>query len=401
MSEPADQPSGSSSSRTSSSESKSGRSASDADLFPLRPTTSPTPRRSRRDEQDELQRRAEYLLDEMTAGGADLSARDVSTDTSAGKTTGEPFSDIGLNQEIDDLLGPDTRDPSILPDERLPAIRSRRGRSAAIDSTSNSYPRPLLQPAARPVGGSLASPEPVQRRPTPESLRSVDAEIDELYKEVNRVLATRREVTGHALALLREAREIVTEEPGRLARAEYNLRRVRTILEKAQESRRQAGRYGLQVLIYLALWLSAIVVGALSFYQYEGSFVTAITNLLEGDPLSLDLIPPLLWALLGGGAGGVFGAVSSLLSLLGSGHELDRQLVVRYLLQPVLGVSLGLGVFALLVALFQLIEFDPGRFLYIDEVAAIFGFIVGYWQESVFGLLYRILGTLTWSRRRR
>ena len=69
---------------------------------------------------------------------------------------------------------------------------------------------------------------------TPTDAQLIEEEIISLYEAIDRVRETRRENTGHALSLLREAREIISAEPQRIERAHYNIEQAKQIIRPRQ-----------------------------------------------------------------------------------------------------------------------------------------------------------------------
>ena len=110
---------------------------------------------------------------------------------------------------------------------------NRSSIDSPLDETAQSSAYPIQrhhsQPTSildRPIG---ATQPPFSRVAetrfdvTATDVQVVEDEIVSLYKAINRVKQSPRENTGHALSLLREAREIMLAEPQRIERVEYNI----------------------------------------------------------------------------------------------------------------------------------------------------------------------------------
>ncbi len=86
---------------------------------------------------------------------------------------------------------------------------------------------------------------------------------------------------------------------------------------------------------------------------------------------------------------------------LRAGQLFDRRLVLRYLLQPLMGFVLALLVF--LATSFLLDSLIPGwaGHPWLRFVPVVLAFAAGYGQLVVYGLLFRFVGFLTFRPRRR
>ncbi len=234
-----------------------------------------------------------------------------------------------------------------------------------------------------------------------QKVRELEVEIDEIYAHVNRLQAKRREVTGHALSLLREARVILQTQPERYGRAEYNVRQVRMILERAREGRRRSLRYGVLLFAYLALWLTVCAGAMTSLYLYGVEIQIILTEVLgSGSRLAAHSMP-LLWTLFAGGAGGALGAAASLVVQMRQGQEFDRQYALRYTIQPVMGVVLALATYFLCNLIFNAVAVDLTAEVVTSAIPAVLAFAAGLWQEMVYTLLYRLTGIFRLSSSRR
>lgn len=229
----------------------------------------------------------------------------------------------------------------------------------------------------------------------------VEKEIAVLFKAINRHREARRENTGHALSLLREAREIVLSEPHRIERAQYNIQQARLILERARISRRQSRLLALRTVWRLILWL-AILGGlgtALQLYPHiiDDIVSRAATSLGWAEALFI----PALWAVVAGGAGGCLGTISFLVERMRIQHEFDDQYILRTTIQPLMGVILGLLVFGILAVSFNSLGASLRAHPLTTFLPAAIALPVGLWQEYVYALIFRLTRLLTFQRRRR
>ncbi len=413
---------------------------------PVEPPTDPTPESqgppgaASRD----LQRQAEFLLDEMALSGADSYAADEDLAGPARAAGPEETVLVRLQAEIESFIELGRSRSVILPESKLPPVRSKpqdlepgpargsQGPSEAVPSPRSRglnepvltleeatkpppppQPQPSPQPAIRPMAGTWpsqlqgAAPQhPNVRELPPVSVmdleaRKLEEEIAALYEEVNRILTHRPELTNHSLALLREARTIVKSQPERMGKAEYNIRQVRSLLERARETRAQARMYGARLMVYLSAWLFLSVAAFAFLFLYRGDVERFLVAFMGGESNFTRNAVPLAWALLAGGIGGVIGAVISLANHLGAGMELDSQYVVRFVIQPIMGLVLGLVSYLLFGLIYNATGFDPVGILAWDLLPTFLALVAGVWQEMVYGLLYRFIRLFQFGSRRR
>ncbi len=388
----------------------------------------------------DLQRQAEFLLDEMALSGADSHAADTDLAGPARAAGPEETVLARLQAEITTFIELGQSRSVILPESKLPPVRSKPqdlepgpvpGKEAIPPSRSRGLSEPVLtleeaakpppqpaapespQPGIRPLAGTWpsqlqgAAPQhPNVRELPPLSVvdleaRKLEEEIATLYEEVNRILTHRPELTNHALALLREARTIVKSQPERMGKAEYNIRQVRSLLERARETRAQARMYGARLMVYLSAWLFLSVAAFAFLFLYRVDVERFLVAFMGGESNFTRNAVPMAWALLAGGIGGVIGAVISLANHLGTGLELDSQYVVRFVIQPIMGLVLGLVSYLLFGLIYNATGFDPVGILAWDLAPSVLALVAGVWQEMVYGLLYRFIRLFQFGSRRR
>lgn len=317
----------------------------------------------------------------------------------------------------------------VLPEAALPSIRSRPSPPAPRTATPDTQPTApqktvsstggmrvsvptattsdRLPTAASVLDAPVSAPRRIAARPTPvvsvseTKARELEEEIDQLYNQVNRLQQSRRELTGHALSLLRESRAILHTQPERYGRAEYNVRQVRIILDRARDGRRRSLRYGVLLLVYLALWLTVCASAITSLFLYGRDVQIILEAALGGDSRLAANTVSVLWAVLGGAAGGVLGAIASLATHLRQGQEFDRQYVLRYTIQPIMGVVLALFIYLLCSFFANALEADLTAGQMSSLLPAAIAFPAGLWQEMVYALLYRLTGVFRFGSRRR
>jgi len=357
------------------------------------------------------------------------SANDAGAETDEPPALDKTPVDFGLlRTEISGLLDVEPEQIRLFPEAELPAINYRGAlssappalpqpaqsvpRSSFVDSSqpsrflrtpsdSPTEPSASLLTRPAPVLGKIPAPANPSVSLTAGQVRFLDEEIAHLYSEVNRVLAARREITGHALSLLREAREILFAEPHRLGRAEHNLNQVRSILERAHDSRRQSSRRGFQVLLYLALWLAGTVAAGIALFLYGADLTRLAVALLGSQSRVVAHLHPFLWAMITGSTGAVVGAILGFLAHIRSEQDFDRQHVVRFSIQPVMGVLLGTLLYLLFSFVFASMQIDLTARSITRALPVILALPAGLWQEWIYASLYGMMGFFTLRPRRR
>ena len=330
---------------------------------------------------------------ESDGSPSDPESSETITDPLAHQRSSEPaFQYSGMSSSDDDANDqPDVVPPLLEVDsaEAYPIQRHRAQSSSLLD---------------RPVGASqLALGQAADARfdVTATDVMVVEEEISVLFKAINRHRKARRENTGHALSLLREAMEIVRSEPHRIERAEYNIQQARLILERATLSRRHSRLLALRTVWRLILWLAFLGGLGAALQLYPQSIDQIVGR--AAARLGWEEAPfvPALWAIVAGGAGGCLGSISFLVERMRIHQEFDDQYILRTTIQPLMGVVLGLIVFAILAAVFNSLGIPLQRHPLTTFLPAAFALPVGLWQEYVYALIFRLTQLLTFQRRRR
>ena len=320
-------------------------------------------------------------------------ASETLTDPLAPRHSSGPTSqDIGMSSSDGDAYDqPDVAPPLLEVDsaEAYPIQRHRAQPASLLD-------RPVG--ASQPAFGQVAD---AGFDVTATDVMVVEKEIAVLFKAINRHRNARRENTGHALALLREAMEIVRSEPHRIERAEYNIQQARLILERATLSRRHSRLLALRTVWRLILWLSFLGGLGAALQLYPQSINQIVSHAAARLGWEEALFVPALWAVVAGGAGGCLGTISFLVERMRIHQEFDNQYILRSTIQPMMGVVLGLLVFAVLAAVFNSVGIPLQRHPLTSYLPAALALPVGLWQEYVYALVFRLTQLLTFQRRRR
>lgn len=160
-------------------------------------------------------------------------------------------------------------------------------------------------------------------------------EIVSLYEEVPKVLIN-DELQDEALQLLQGAQDILMERPRQFDVAQYKVGQVESILTRRKQTVRWTNTYGWLTFLYEAAW---VVVLAVAIF-YAPAIVASITATF-GAAESLISVEQLWNTAAWGGAGGVLGALYSLYWHAAKVKDFDRQYLMWYVVQPVIGLIIG------------------------------------------------------------
>lgn len=273
---------------------------------------------------------------------------------------------------------------------------------------------PAAAPSAAPPGPGVTqpgSPSPIVITPRPGDQReamlaqldkvlgagwqkALHRQIDELYKQVAVEFSSPPENAERALSLLKEARQILTETPEEYVSVEYRIAQVQSRLNRQRESRKQSRYYGPRILLYETGWIVLLLLG-LVFASPLATWIGRIGS-MSGDTLR-DVLP--IWqTMMWGGIGGVIGALYSLWYHVSDQQDFDRQYMMWYLVQPIMGLVLGGIVFLLLGGGFLILQVDltdpkattAARLL--PYLVAVLG---GFRQNFIYGQFDRLIGLFT------
>jgi len=185
--------------------------------------------------------------------------------------------------------------------------------------------------------------------------RALHQQIDELYKQVTTEFSSPPGNADQMLTLLQEARQILLESPENYVAAEYRIAQVRSTMSRTRESRAQSAHLAPRVFVYEVVWLVLFLLGLVFAAPLAGVFTRA--GDITGATAS-DLFP--FWnTLMWGGIGGIIGALYALWWHVSDQQDFDRQYVMWYLVQPIMGVVLGGIVFLLLTGGFLILQIKP------------------------------------------
>lgn len=228
--------------------------------------------------------------------------------------------------------------------------------------------------------------------------KALHQQIDTLYKQVATEYSSPPANAARALTMLRDARSLLIESPEEYVNAEYRMMQVRAMIDRMKESRTQSVHYGPRILGYEAAWLVLLLLG-LVFAAPLTSWITRLGN-VSGSPL-LNLYP-IINTMMWGGIGGVVGALYTLWWHISQEQDFDRQYLMWYMVQPLMGVVLGGIIFLVLAGGFLILNVslsdtqtsEGARLL--PYLAAV---LAGFRQNFVYDQLERLISLFTPSNR--
>jgi hypothetical protein len=241
-----------------------------------------------------------------------------------------------------------------------------------------------------------------------ERQRALVEDIDALVVEAAQILSV-DERLEEALILLREARDITIETPRQFDQAEYRVAKVMAMLERKKNSGRWSVTYGYPVFLYDLAWF-LLLLGSLLFDHSLAVFIANITGMTFADlaSLSMEHIFPLWNTMAWGGIGGVVGSLYSLYWHAAVEQDFDKQYVMWYIVQPIMGMILGGIVYLIVASGFMSVQVLAGQAADVSEAArqsmtnpAVKAFhsavavVAGFRQRFVFELLDKIVQVLT------
>jgi hypothetical protein len=178
--------------------------------------------------------------------------------------------------------------------------------------------------------------ELLRREATKEYLASLDQDVDAQYERILREDASiSKPITDWAHNMLAEARAIVlSRQIDKLPKAEWNIEQVRARLDRAYESRKNARRYSVPILLWGFTWFVVFV-----YLIFNPNLILFLLNI--GNFQDALLNPQIfLQALFFGGIGGVAAVFYHLFKYMRA-RSFDSQFVLSYFGKPIMGMIVG------------------------------------------------------------
>ncbi len=273
----------------------------------------------------------------------------------------------------------------------------------------------LAPETVRPQSPFAPRPEPVIEEPTlpPERPPEVEqriltrlekkridelhTQIDELYRDIPIHLSNRPDISSQALGLLRQARTILLERPQDFVEAEYKVRQAYLLYNRIENAEKWGEHYGWRVFWYEITVLVLFVFSFLGLLAYSTEFSGFLARLVGSQTPNQGVFTAVgFWAtFVWGGIGGVVGALYILWMHVSERQDFERQHVMWYIIQPIMGLILG-GVTFLIIytGLLSLQATQPAATALAREIQlfpCLIAFIAGFRPQFVFSLLTKII----------
>jgi hypothetical protein len=220
-----------------------------------------------------------------------------------------------------------------------------------------------------------------------ERREALDQEIERLYDAVSAELSDNSEDAAFALKTLREAQDIVIEDIRQFDEAVYRVAVVKTMLVRRRNLRSWSYRWGSFVFAYAVIWLALFIIAMV----FTGNINTAIGS-FAGQSGGLVAGRSAWYSALAGGIGGVIGILYSLYWRVAIKQNFDRQYIMYYLVQPIMGFILGAVTHLIITAGFLTFNNANGAASPITVILQlVIGFVAGFRQRLVYLMIDKIV----------
>ncbi len=182
--------------------------------------------------------------------------------------------------------------------------------------------------------------------------KALHQQIDELYRQVATEFSSPPDKAERALTMLRESRQLLIDSPEEYVTAEFRTAQVRVMLDRMRESRKQSTYYGPRILGYQAGWLLVLLLGLI----FAGPLTTLITGSDRVTGPALLNVYPIINTMIWGGIGGIVGALYTLWWHISREQDFDRNYLMWYMVQPLMGLVLGGIIFLIMAGGFLIIN---------------------------------------------
>ncbi len=273
-------------------------------------------------------------------------------------------------------------------------LRSAR---AAVEEAAPPGPGAEVEPAPLPV---VIDRTPDQRAIIIERLdqvldqgwqKALHQQIDELYRQVATEFNSPPDKAERALTMLRESRQLLIESPEEYVTAEFRTAQVRVMLDRMRESRKQSTYYGPRILGYQAGWLLLLLLGLI----FAGPLTTLIIGPGRVTGPALLNVYPIINTMIWGGIGGIVGALYTLWWHISREQDFDRNYLMWYMVQPLMGLVLGGIVFLIMAGLTDATASTGARLL--PYLAAV---LAGFRQNFIYEQFDRLIALFSPLERR-
>ncbi|MCK6627234.1 MAG: hypothetical protein L6R45_18920 [Anaerolineae bacterium] len=228
--------------------------------------------------------------------------------------------------------------------------------------------------------------ERVERYLGKERREALDKEIERLYEVVANELSDNNEDVSFALKALSEAQDIVLEDIRQYDEALYRVALVKTMLVRRRNLKRWSYTWGSFVFFYAIAWLALFVTAIV----FTGNINTTVGS-LAGQSGGLEAGRSAWYSALAGGIGGVIGILYSLYWRVAVKQNFDRQYLMYYLVQPIMGFFLGAVTHLIITAGFLTFNASGADSTITVILQMVIGFVAGFRQRVVYELIDRIV----------
>jgi hypothetical protein len=224
--------------------------------------------------------------------------------------------------------------------------------------------------------------EKVERYLGKERRDALDQEIERLYEVVSNELSDNTEDASFALKILREAQEYVLEDIRQYDEALYRVAMVKTMLVRRRNLKRWSYSWGSFVFLYAIAWLAFFITAIV----FTGNINNVILG-LAGESGGLVAASTAWYSALAGGIGGVIGILYSLYWRVAVKQNFDRQYIMYYLVQPIMGFMLGAVTHLIITAGFLTFNASGATSQITVILQMVIGFVAGFRQRVVYQLI--------------
>ena len=284
----------------------------------------------------------------------------------------------------------------------LPEVRVQKGEldndRVSPQSPFSPPPYELVLDDARPQPLRTAGEqEIILSRIEKDRIRDLNKTIDRLYSEIPKHISNRPDITAQALGLLRQARTILIENPVDFVEAEYKTQQAQSLYNRIENSEAWGDRYGWRVFYYEVFLFFLLLLSFLGLLAFNNEFSGLVASLIGSEAPGEGLFTAVgFWAtFVWGGIGGVVGAMYVLWIHVSERQDFERQHIMWYVSQPIMGLILGGVTFLIINA--GLLSLQGGQIAAqqlrteIQFFPALIAFIAGFRPQFVFGLLTKII----------
>jgi uncharacterized membrane protein (DUF485 family) len=230
-----------------------------------------------------------------------------------------------------------------------------------------------------------------------EQLAELHRRIDQLYREVPKKISNRPDLTAQILGMLRQARTILVERPYDYIEAEYKIQQAYSIYNRVENAERWGRHYGWRVFWFEVITFFLLLFSFLGLLAFGNDFSNFLAKLFGASEATQGLLTAVgFWStFVWGGIGGVVGAMYTLWTHVSERQDFERQHVMWYIAQPIMGLILG-GVTFLIINT-GLLSLQGGQVAAtalredVQLFPSLIAFIAGFRPQFIFGLLVKII----------